>query len=118
MKRSILFTALAALLVATSCVGSDTSAIKKEAPKRQNWDTKEILYGDVDSVTIIKYKMNKNTNSRVLKYSVYKFNIKGDVVEVRDYLADGTLWERKLYKYDSQGNSIEEIKYNADGLQY
>ena len=67
MKKSILFTALAALLVATSCAGSDTSEQstkqnsteqtanpKKEAPERKGWGD-DPLYGDIESVTITNY---------------------------------------------------------------
>ena len=45
MKKSILFTVLVALLVATSCAGSteQVAGQKKTAPKREGWDRLHLL---------------------------------------------------------------------------
>ena len=123
MKRPILFIALAALLVATSCAGSgsDSKPAKKEAPERKGWSGGS-LYGDVESVTITRYKLSDKFGEVVkdidTDYSkeVYKFNSNGDVEEYSEYNAfSGALDCKSLYKYDSQGNMIEEAEYNSDG---
>ena len=113
MKKSILFTALVALLVATSCADSATQTAPKKrvAPERNGWiephcvGSLHPLYGDVESVDLIRYGT---------KYS-FKFNQRGDVVEYVEYNVDGSLREKTLYKYDSQGNQIEESMYYSDG---
>ena len=112
MKRPILFIALAALLVATSCAGSgsDSKPVKKEAPKRKGWSEGRPLYGDVESVTITRYKLSDKFGEVVkdidTDYSkeIYKFNSNGDVEEHSRYNAfSGALDCKSLIKYDSQG---------------
>ena len=127
MKRSIIFTVLVALLVATSCAGSgsqsesDIASKTLEAPKRQGWNDNKFgpLYGDVESVTFIKYdiadKFGEIVKGKCREKSVYKFNLKGDVVEWAKYNDDGSLSEKYLNKYDSQGNRVEWAEYNGDG---
>lgn len=126
MKKSILFTALAALLLATSCAGSDTTSeetvtpAKKTAPKREGWgDWHGPLYGDVESVTITEYKLSEKfgeiVKDKIDYKEVYKFNQNGDVVEMAAYNSDGSLYENWLCKYDSQGKLIEVAGYYPDG---
>ena len=120
MKKSILFTALAALLVATSCAGSteQVAGQKKTAPKREGWD-RGPLYGDVDSITILHYypteKFGEVVKDKIDYKESYKFNQKGDVIERANYNSDGSLKWKEIHKYDSQGNQIEEAHYNSDG---
>ena len=127
MKRMFISVALVALLVATSCAGSgsksesDIAYKTQEAPKRQGWDDYVYgpLYGDVESVTYTKYdiadKFGEIVNGKCLEKAVYKFNLKGDVVEEARYNGDGSLCSKTLYKYDERGNQIEEATYNGDG---
>ena len=128
MKKSILFTALVALLVATSCAGSGTTSeetatpAKKKAPEREGWGD-DSLYGDVESVSITIYdvaeKFGEIVKDKVDDKDVYRFNQKGDVIEMANHNSDGSLEGNCLYKYDSQSNMIEEAKYNPDGsLRY
>ena len=51
MKRSVLFTAVAALFLTASCAGAVTPT-KREHSIRQGWDNEEhkSLYGDAESV--------------------------------------------------------------------
>ena len=137
MKRTLLSTALAALLLAISCAGSgakseaeteskseaaETKSQKREAPKRKGWSEGRPLYGNVESVTITHYKLSGKFGEVVkdidTDYSkeVYKFNSNGDVEEYSEYNAfSGALDYKYLYKYDSQGNKIELASYNGDG---
>ena len=121
MKKSILFTALVALLVATSCAGSteQVAGQKPKAPERQGWYNEIPLYGDVESVTITEYRVSEKfgeiVKDKITDKKFYRFNQKGDVVEKADYNSDGSLDWKSLYKYDSQGNLIEEATYNSDG---
>ncbi len=143
MKRAILVAALATLLVATSCAGSgsDSKPAKKEAPERKGW-SEGSLYGDVESVTITRYKLSDKLGEVVKDINakkVYKFNSNGDVeelslfdafsgaldckykydsqcnkIEEAHYRSDGSLSWKNIYKYDSQGNEIEWAKYEGD----
>lgn len=119
MKRTILFFLLVAF------AGSLTVyAQKKEAPKRQGWDSVEFgsLYGNVESVTITEYYLVDKSGRRVVDGAdsrcVCKFNSKGDVVECICRDGDGSLHYKTLYKYDSQGNMIEEVRCNDPDSQY
>ena len=124
MKKSILFTALVAMLVATSCAGSDSTSeetatpAKKKAPERECWYSAP-LYGDVECVTITDYdvadKFGEIVKDKITGKTFYRFNQKGDVIEWARYNSDGSLEWKNLYKYDSQGNQIEEAEYNSDG---
>ena len=120
MKRTFLFTALAAMLVATSCAGSgskseaESISTKKEAPKRQGWDNEIYgpLYGNVESITVTLYHLTEK-NGEVVKNGIkckdnYKFDREGNVVEKTSYDSDDLQVEKDLYKYDSRGNMIEE----------
>ena len=77
------------------------------------------LYGDFDSVTIIRYSVTDKFGEVVKdgkeKKFVYKFNLRGDVVECNMYI-DGLFFSKEFYKYDSQGNLIEVARYDCDGL--
>ena len=119
MKRRILFAALISLLLITSCNAKKTH---DTTPKRQGYAELELgsnLYGDVDSVTIIEYeltdKFGELVKDRIINKDVYKFNLRGDVVERIEYNSDGSFVSKHLYKYDSQGNMIEEAEYDDDG---
>ena len=119
MKRRILFAALMSLLLITSCNAKKTH---DTTPKRQGyreWELDRNLYGDVDSVTITNYKFTDKfgelVKDRIINKDVYKFNLRGDVVEMIGYNSDGSLMGKILHKYDSQGNMIEEASYNGDG---
>ena len=120
MKKSILFTALVALLVATSCASSteQTGNQKPKAPKREGWNDGP-LYGDVESVTITEYdlaeKFGEIVKDKMKNKATYKFNLNGDVVEIAYYNSDGSLRWKELYKYDAQGKKIEEAEYYPDG---
>ena len=119
MKRRILFTALMSLLLITSC---NVKKTHDTTPKRQGYEEWELgsnLCGDVDSVTITNYKLTDKfgelVKDRIINKNVYKFNLRGDVVERVDYNRDGSLNWKELIKYDSQGNKIEWISYKDDG---
>ena len=116
MKRTLLSTALMALLLATSCAGSgsdagtSTTPQKKEAPKRQGYN--DPLYGDVESIAVTLYHLTEK-NGDVVKNGIkckdnYKFDREGNVVEKTGYDSDDLQVEKDLYKYDSRGNMIEE----------
>ena len=120
MKRTFLFTALAAMLVATSCAGSgskseaESISTKKEAPKRQGWDNEIYgpLYGNVESITVTLYHLTEK-NGEVVKNGIkckdnYKFDREGNVVEKTGYDSDDLQVEKDLYKSDSRGTMIEE----------
>ena len=125
MKRMFVSAALVALLVATSCAGlgsksgTDIASKKQEAPKRQGWNYSAPLYGDVESISYIGYdiadKFGEIVKGKCNRKYVYKFNLKGDVVEKAWYSGDGSLDWKRVYKYDSQGNDIECAWYNGDG---
>ena len=114
-KTSVLLTALVVLFLALSCADSATQTApeKRVAPERNGWiephcegsRSLQPLYGDVESVDLIRYGT---------KYS-FKFNQRGDVVEYVEYESDGSLRDKTLYEYDSQGNLIEYASYNSDG---
>ena len=119
MKRSVLFTAVAALFLTASCAGTVTPT-KREPSIRQGWDNEEhkSLYGDVESVTITDYKL-ADKFGEVIKVGiedkrVYKFNLKGDVVAYSHYKGNDSLDDKLLYKYDSQGNWIEKACYMGE----
>ena len=119
MKRRILFAALMSLLLITSCNAKKTH---DTTPKRQGYKEFELdrnLYGDVDSVTITNYKLTDKfgelVKDRIINKDVYKFNLRGDVVEMIGYNSDGSLMGKILHKYDSQGNMIESTGYYSDG---
>ena len=121
MKRSLLLTALAVLFLAVSCSDSGTNQTEKKAPERKVWIGGP-LYGDVESVTITRYRLSDKFGEVVkcidTDYSkeVYKFNSNGDVEEHSRYNAiSRALEEKSLCKYDSQGNRIEEAGYNNYG---
>ena len=121
MKRSLLLTALAVLFLAVSCSDSGTNQTEKKAPERKGWIGGP-LYGDVESVTITRYRLSDKFGEVVkcidTDYSkeVYKFNSNGDVEEHSRYNAiSRALEEKSLCKYDSQGNRIEEAGYNNYG---
>ena len=109
-KTFVLFAILFGLSVATSA-----QVKKAPAPERQGWeDWYGDLYGDVESVTIINYKLEDRLGKwvKVIKDSVsYKFNLRGDVVEGAEYNSDGSLWAKYTYKYDSAGNMVTETYY-------
>ena len=86
---------------------------------KQGWPIcKGDLYGDVDSVTIIRYSLTDKFGEVVKDGEknkfVYKFNLRGDVVECNMYI-DGLFFSKEFYKYDSQGNLIEVARYDGDG---
>ena len=121
MKRRILFAALVSLLLITSCNVNKTDdtahqisfrifydidkleQIDNTASKRQGYFFYEgDLYGDVDSVTITKYsltdKFGEVVKDKETRKSVYKFNLRGDVVEYNEYLV-GLFFLKDLYKF-------------------
>ena len=126
MKRMFVSVALVALLVATSCAGlgskseTDIAYKKQEAPQRQGWDNDwhGPLYGEVESLTYAEYSLADKfweiVKGKCREKSVYKFNLKGDVVEWAKYNDDGSLREKEVYKYDSQGNIIETVGYKGE----
>ena len=108
-------------MLVSAALETDIVSKKQEAPRRQGWHDLKLghLYGDVESVTFTEYdvadKFGEIVKGECREKSVYKFNLKGDVVEMAVYNGDGSLKEKKVYKYDSQGNEVEWAKYNGDG---
>ena len=47
--------------------------------------------------------------------TLFKYDDKGNQIEVAGYDAAGKLTEKSLFKYDDQGNRIEWAYYGADG---
>ena len=123
MKR--LFFAIT--LVAVCCLSmsacatdpqSDSSS-KPEAPCRQGWDNDIPLYGDVESVAVVTYKLEEKFGE-VVRVDIedsekYYFNKAGDVIEEASYWSDGSLDCKSICKYDSSGNMIEMAGYNSYG---
>ena len=93
--------------------------VERLRAEKQGWPIcKGDLYGDVDSVTIIRYSLTDKFGEVVKdgeeKKFVYKFNLRGDVVECNMYI-DGLFFSKEFYKYDSQSNLIEVARYDGDG---
>ena len=109
----LLFVAFAGCLTAYSQ--------QKEAPKRQGWeeDIWGPLYGNVENVTINRYKLSDKFGEIVKESEIYKyfyeFNSKDNLVK-RTIYDNGSVKRENIYNYDTQGNVIEEVEDNRDGL--
>ena len=67
-------------------------------------------YDDKDNLVEVVVNGKKRTYS-------YKFNDNGQVLEARQFDAEGKLKERTEFRHDGSGNVIEESRYAADGRQ-
>ena len=116
MKR--LFLSLFVLIIALPSQAIVLTPKKPEAPKRQG-ELYSTLYGDVESLVITYYNLHDKFGELVkgdMRYmSYYKFNEKGDVIEMMLYNSDGTLYSKDIYKYNAQGAIAETSYYNANG---
>ena len=115
MKRFLL---IATILVAASVC--DLNAItKSDTPERQGWDREVPLYGDVESVFITGYNLEDRfgeiVQGEIEWCTKYRFNTKGDVMDISYYNSDGSLKCKDIFKYDSSGKMIENALYNSDG---
>ena len=116
MKKTFLLAMLLLLLAA------DAFAQKPIAPQRHGWDYRNLLFGDVERVTVSSYDVVEQSgefvkgNERYPK-NVFKFNERGDVSEFFVYEKDTSLMFRKCYKYDPQGKCIEEVSYSSNGKE-
>lgn len=101
MKKSILLSLLASLMLILSCNSGEYLI----APERENW-TFEIafcgktmsLYGNVESITITRdgYPLQ-----------AYTFNVLGDVIQKTEYECDGDTPDIYTYLYDTDGYTSE-----------
>jgi hypothetical protein len=48
--------------------------------------------------------------------NLYKYDAKGNQIEVDCYDADGMFKNKVLYKYDDKGNNIEQVNYWIKGV--
>lgn len=110
-----------------------------EAPERKNWD-KEPIYGNVDSlivttyylpengeklvqdeVLVVKFDENGNVierpewsqNEAGVAIRKYKYNEKGETVEMLGCMADGSVARKYVYAHDANGKVVEETFYIA-----
>ena len=78
------------------------------------------LKGKVKSVKIQEYKAISNSNEIVKgekkdTYTMYKYDKRGNKIEISKYNSDESLDYKGIYKYDKKGNRIEESYYVSDG---
>ena len=124
MKRTVLFALLLVLLLTGACGQmSNSESNQKTKRERIGWD-RGTLYGDVVSVTIIKYETGGSSSSNdgdreVEERLSYKFNRQGDVVsapyyeesiESEEYLGGST-----IYEYGLPGGFVLAVSCRADG---
>lgn len=136
MKKLIL---LLAAMIAVSAYAQKPA----EAPERKNWDSKQPLYGNVQSLKVVSSEYDFDYGVfNVSRVENYKFNAKGDVTEMSEpnsndmgvvarkfkydanrnmvemdgCLADGEIYAKYTYKYNSQGKLVEELYYHGSDL--
>ena len=87
--------------------------------KIQNDLTRDGLKGKVSFFSESKYdlveKFGEIEKGSLSDKFTYKYDEKGNMIEVNYYNADESLGDKYTYKYDEKGNKIESIRYNADG---
>lgn len=130
MKCPLLLTALATLVLATSCAGSETESEKEIVGKDKSngkriyserfepWGIEPFtLNGDIESITIASYEVADIGGETIIENCpsklIIKFNERGDIIE-ESYLKDDRLESRYTFAYDLLGKTTE-YHYNSDG---
>ncbi|MFI5196295.1 MAG: hypothetical protein ACHQD8_04335 [Chitinophagales bacterium] len=101
-----------------SCNGSRADNGKKHY--RPNNDvTREMLNGNVRSVTEMTYRIDETGKKRPFgSRSIIKFNSKGNTIEAIFYDQDSSISSKHVCKYDSLGKLIEQNRYGkGDSLK-
>ena len=117
MKRCTLLLMLMALI---------PCALHAESPKRQNWDNRMTLHGDIAQVIVREYDATMEGETLITdeekRYTTYIFDDSGNVVKriidnhIYEYRYEGELL-MCVTSYDDQGNkkSYDEYSYNDAG---
>ena len=80
----------------------------------------DVLYDRDFSFTIYDKngnKIEKNyyfSDGLYSKYT-YKYDKKGNTIEINNYNSNGSIHEKYTFKYDEKGNNIEQNNYKYDG---
>ena len=90
-----------------------------EAPERKNWDSKQSLYGDVQSLRVINSTYDFDSGEFYTESEEsYKFNSRGDVTEKPDTDGHSGVVALYRYKYDANRNVVERVTCSATGEVY
>ncbi|MBO7262758.1 MAG: hypothetical protein J6U95_07510 [Alistipes sp.] len=112
MKKLIL---LLAAMVAVSAYAQKAA----EAPERKNWDSKQSLYGDVQSLKVVNSTYDFDSGEFYTESEEsYKFNSRGDVTEKPDTDGNSGYVALYRYKYDANRNVVERVSCSATGEVY
>lgn len=74
--------------------------------------------GKLFKSTLVPEDLNKKLNSYPNSYSIYSYDLKGNLINLKQYI-DDSLILNDTYKYDIHGNRIEEFsELSPDGSSY
>ena len=112
MKKLIL---LLAAMIAVSVYAQKPA----EAPERKNWDSKQPLYGNVQSLRVINSTYDADSGEFYTESEEsYKFNSRGDVTEKPDTDGNSGVVALYRYKYDANRNVVEKVTCSDTGEVY
>ena len=100
-------------LILFSCCGSKVKGYgHKDHVKPKNDLGESGLIGNVKSYTELEYEMNENGGTKFFDSFAGEFNRNGFFIEESH---GGLFTEKRLYKYDQKGNVVEVRVYGSDG---
>lgn len=86
------------LIVAFGCTHQETNF---ELLTETTWKA-NVMFGEV-------------TKGDMIEKITYKYNSKGNEIEINKYKSDETLWSKTTTQYDDKENKIQEKTYKSDG---
>ncbi|MCF7792518.1 MAG: hypothetical protein K9N09_01165 [Candidatus Cloacimonetes bacterium] len=101
------------VLILSLALISETDLAKEDLEGKVKAITSSTFKADTDSEELV-WELKSTISAKTIKI----FDVKGNLIEEKNFMEDGTIFSSSVYEYDESGNNSKIIDSDGAGIKY